>query len=222
MKSKKLGKNISEVEVTNISKHGLWILTGEKELFLSYEDFPWFKDAPLGKIFKVEEPTPGHFYWPDLDVDLTVEIIEHPDKFSLIARLKKRVEVRNFEEFYEKLQTELKKQPSCSDHPEYPCVKTLNKKVPNDIIKIESKGITVRSHEPIHKTMIERFISKDTFRIWYNHLVNKRSASLCPGNSNNPVSQDSRITGAIIAECFPDIIAIGDSGRAIRLNRPDC
>ena len=46
---------------------------------MSYEDFPWFKDAPVGKILNVEEPNKGHFYWPDLDVDLTVEIIEHPE-----------------------------------------------------------------------------------------------------------------------------------------------
>jgi hypothetical protein len=31
---------------------------------MSYDDFPWFKDAPVGKILNVEEPTPGHFYWP--------------------------------------------------------------------------------------------------------------------------------------------------------------
>jgi len=70
-----------KVEVTHISSHGIWLLTGDKELFLSYEDFPWFKDVPIRKILKVEEVTPGHFYWPELDVDLSVEIIEHPHKF---------------------------------------------------------------------------------------------------------------------------------------------
>jgi len=54
-----------------------------KELFMSYEDFPWFKDVPLRKILNVEEPHPGHFYWPDLDVDLTVETIEHPERFPI-------------------------------------------------------------------------------------------------------------------------------------------
>jgi hypothetical protein len=34
----------------------------DRELFMSYDQFPWFKDAPLGKILKVEQPTPGHFY----------------------------------------------------------------------------------------------------------------------------------------------------------------
>jgi len=52
-------------------------------LFMAYEDFPWFKDAPVRKILHVEEPYPGHFYWPDLDVDLTAEIIEHRERFPL-------------------------------------------------------------------------------------------------------------------------------------------
>jgi hypothetical protein len=56
------------------------------ELFMSYDDFPWFKDAPVGKILNVEEQTPGHYYWPDLDVDLTDEIILHPERFPLKAR----------------------------------------------------------------------------------------------------------------------------------------
>lgn len=81
MSSQVLGNNTSEVEVTNISAHGVWILAADKELFMSYEDFPWFKDVSVSKILRVEEPTPGHFYWPELDVDLTTEIIEHPDRF---------------------------------------------------------------------------------------------------------------------------------------------
>ena len=88
MKLSQLGKNGLAVEVTNISSHGFWLLVGDKELFLSYEDFPWFKDAPIGKILKIEQPSPGHFYWPDLDVDLEVESIEHPERFPLKARTK--------------------------------------------------------------------------------------------------------------------------------------
>jgi hypothetical protein len=78
MNSKALGKNTSEPEVTNISSHGVWLLANSQELFLPYQDFPWFKDASISKVLNVEELTPGHFYWPDLDVDLTLEIIEHP------------------------------------------------------------------------------------------------------------------------------------------------
>ena len=86
MNSRALGKNTSEIEVTNISSHGVWLLAGAGELFMSYEDFPWFKDVPVGKVLNVQEPTPGHFYWPDLDVDLTAEIIEHPERFPLKSK----------------------------------------------------------------------------------------------------------------------------------------
>ena len=88
MSSRPLGTTSSDIEVTNISSHGVWILAGTKELFMSYEDFPWFRDEPIGKILHVEEPSPGHFYWPELDVDVDVGIdtIEHPDRFPLKAK----------------------------------------------------------------------------------------------------------------------------------------
>ena len=76
-------KIIRKTEVTHISANGIWILTGDKELFMSYNDFPWFKEAPEEKIFNIEEPTPGHFYWPDLDIDLSVNIIKNPALFPL-------------------------------------------------------------------------------------------------------------------------------------------
>ena len=84
--SQPLGKPTLAVEVTNISIHGIWLLTGDRELFLSYDQFPWFKDVPIGKIFNVAEPTPGHFYWPELDVDLGIESIEHPERFPLKSK----------------------------------------------------------------------------------------------------------------------------------------
>jgi hypothetical protein len=34
---------ISAVEVTNVSQHGLWLLIHEKEIFLPFEKFPWFR-----------------------------------------------------------------------------------------------------------------------------------------------------------------------------------
>jgi len=73
------GNSISTVEVTHISSHGVWILSHDKEMFMPYDEFPWFKDQPVKVVLNVQEPSPGHFYWPDIDVDLTEDIIEHPD-----------------------------------------------------------------------------------------------------------------------------------------------
>ena len=86
MNSSMDGTHTSDVEVTNISKHGFWLLAAGRELFLAYDDFPWFKDAPVAKIFNVDELSPGHFHWPDLDVDLDVDRIEHPERYPLKAR----------------------------------------------------------------------------------------------------------------------------------------
>jgi hypothetical protein len=74
-------------EVTNISGFGLWLLVRDREYFLSYDDFPWFREQPVGAIAKVEEPRPGHFYWPELDIDLTEAMIECPDKYPEVARV---------------------------------------------------------------------------------------------------------------------------------------
>lgn len=87
MSSLELGKSTSEAEVTNISRHGVWLLAGERELFLPYAEFPWFRDASIRAVLHVEEPTPGHFYWPELDVDLGLETIDHPERFPLKARV---------------------------------------------------------------------------------------------------------------------------------------
>lgn len=80
------GATISRPEVTNISAQGVWLLTEDTELFMAYDDFPWFKDATVAAILNVAEPSPGHYYWPDLDVDLGRETILHPERFPLIYR----------------------------------------------------------------------------------------------------------------------------------------
>lgn len=87
MKSAALGNSTSSPEVTNVSQHGLWLLLGREELFLPFEQFPWFQDAPIGKVLHVEQPSAQHLYWPELDIDLAVESIRHPDQFPLVSRV---------------------------------------------------------------------------------------------------------------------------------------
>ena len=87
MTSATLGASISAVEVTNISRHGFWVLLKEEELFLPFSEFPWFRDVAVGKILHVELLSPDHLYWPELDVDLAVDSIRHPERFPLVSRL---------------------------------------------------------------------------------------------------------------------------------------
>jgi hypothetical protein len=86
MKSARLGKLTSVVEVSNVSKHGFWLLIENAEHFVSFAEFPWFKNAPIGQLINVELASPRHLYWPDLDIDLAVESIDHPERFPLISK----------------------------------------------------------------------------------------------------------------------------------------
>ena len=85
-KSDKPGKSTSAVEVTNISARGFWLLVDGRELFLSFVQFPWFREASVGAILKVKRPTSGHLYWPELDIDLALESIEQPARYPLVSR----------------------------------------------------------------------------------------------------------------------------------------
>lgn len=72
--------------MTNISRHGFWLWLRDREIFVSFAEFPWFANATVAHIANVEWPSHDHLYWPDLDVDLSVRSIEHPDEFPLRSR----------------------------------------------------------------------------------------------------------------------------------------
>ena len=73
-------------EDKTISRHGFWLLLDDEELFVPFEQFPWFRTATVEQITTVERPTPDHLYWPQLDVDLSVASIRAPERFPLVSR----------------------------------------------------------------------------------------------------------------------------------------
>jgi len=77
------GVNTLEIEVANIDMHGIWIYINGKEFFLSYIDYPWFKEAKVKDILDVKLLNKTHIYWPELDIDLDIKILESPEKFPL-------------------------------------------------------------------------------------------------------------------------------------------
>ena len=80
------GTVTSPIEVVQVTPFGIWLAYGDAEYYMDFDNFPWFREAPVRKIFNVKEASPGHFYWPDLDIDLDLDRIEHPEKYPLIAR----------------------------------------------------------------------------------------------------------------------------------------
>jgi Protein of unknown function (DUF2442) len=86
MKSTKPGTNTSVAEVSNISAHGFWLLIQDREYFLPFDEYPWFKNAKISQILNVKLNHGHHLHWPDLDVDLELESLAKPTKYPLIYK----------------------------------------------------------------------------------------------------------------------------------------
>ncbi len=86
MRSAEPGTSTSGVELANVSPHGLWLLIDDREHYLPFDVFPWFRDATIGQLSRIERPTCDHLYWPDMDVDLTLESIERPEAYPPVSR----------------------------------------------------------------------------------------------------------------------------------------
>ncbi len=84
MKLEKAGKSISIIEVTNISRHGIWLFINVAEYFLPFDKFPWFKEAKIGDIMDVKFLSDHHLRWENLDVDLEIDSLVDPDKYPLV------------------------------------------------------------------------------------------------------------------------------------------
>lgn len=85
MKSEIIGIGTS-VEVLNVSPHGFWLSIKGQEHFLDFDRFPWFRAATLSQLFAVELHHHDHLHWPELDVDLDLDRIVHPEKYPLVAK----------------------------------------------------------------------------------------------------------------------------------------
>jgi hypothetical protein len=81
----RLGNNISEPEVTHISVHEICLLVEDREWFMPFERFPWFRRAIVEAVQDVELPHAGHLYWSQLDIDLAIESIAQPERYPLVS-----------------------------------------------------------------------------------------------------------------------------------------
>jgi hypothetical protein len=73
------------VELSNVSPHGLWLLVGDEELAVPFAEFPWFRKASIEQLADVQRPSEDHLYWPQLDIDLSVQSIRTPAAFPLVS-----------------------------------------------------------------------------------------------------------------------------------------
>lgn len=84
--SLKAGKISSGCEIANISPFGVWLLFGAKEYFLDHKKYPWFRGASVNQVLNVQALSKNHIHWPDLDIDIHLDSLEHPDRYPLIFK----------------------------------------------------------------------------------------------------------------------------------------
>ena len=89
VKSGERGKRTSAVRVTSISPEGFRLRMQRKTRLVSFDDFPWFRDATIAQLTNVTLPSAHHLYWPDLDIDIAVESLDHPDRYPLVSRIRR-------------------------------------------------------------------------------------------------------------------------------------
>ena len=90
MKLKKLGKPTSSINV-EASEHGIWLFVEDKEYFLPYKEYPWFKNAKPSQLHNVKLLFGNHLHWPHLDVDLELKSLEQPEKYPLRYKEKETI-----------------------------------------------------------------------------------------------------------------------------------
>ena len=73
--------------------NGIAVIVNGKEYFLRFTDFPWFEYCNTAELRDVTSDRWG-VYWKSLDIDLSIESIENPERFpekiSVDAWLKAR------------------------------------------------------------------------------------------------------------------------------------
>ena len=86
MKSERTGKSTYPVKVDGLTSRGFWLCLGERRIFASFRDLPWFKGFTMRELSAVRRPSPSHLRWPAFDIDLEVESILEPARYPRTER----------------------------------------------------------------------------------------------------------------------------------------
>ena len=72
--------------VLMINAQGIMLSVRGQDYFLSYNRIPWMQDAPIRSVLNVQMSGPESIEWPDLDVDLEIESLRHPERYPLVIK----------------------------------------------------------------------------------------------------------------------------------------
>lgn len=74
------------VSVLMINSQGMMLSVQGNDYFVSYNRVPWLRDARISSALNVRMSGPDAIEWPDLDVDLEIESLKHPERYPLVMK----------------------------------------------------------------------------------------------------------------------------------------
>ena len=76
----------TSASVLMINSQGIMLSVCGHDYFLSYNRVPWMQDAPIRSVLNVQMNGPEAIEWPDLDVDLEIDSLRHPERYPLVIK----------------------------------------------------------------------------------------------------------------------------------------
>lgn len=76
----------TSVSVLMINAQGIMLSVCGNDYFLSYNRIPWMRDASIKSVLNVKMSGRNAIEWPDLNVDLEIDSLKHPERYPLIMK----------------------------------------------------------------------------------------------------------------------------------------
>jgi len=73
-------------EVVGIDPLGFWVLVDAQEYFVPFADYPIFRTASIEQMFNVRRISLDQLYWPDIDADIDLDALDHPEQYPWVWR----------------------------------------------------------------------------------------------------------------------------------------
>lgn len=72
--------------VLMIDTQGMMLSVPGQDSFMSYNRVPRLRDARVSSALNVRMAGPNAIEWPELDVDLEIESLKHPERYPLVMK----------------------------------------------------------------------------------------------------------------------------------------
>ena len=82
----KSNTQLTSVAVLMINSQGMLLLVDGQDYFVSYNRVPWLKHASISSALNVQRAGRNAIEWPDLNVDLEIDSLKHPEKYPLVMK----------------------------------------------------------------------------------------------------------------------------------------